>query len=243
MRRLYSWLAITILIGSTFGCTRHDFNRDDRSGDGVCDLSKCPNTDKGMTCCTPNGECGYDSAGTGLTCTALHPSGVCDLETCPVPDIGIPCCTNNAQCGVDLFATGQLCFANPPPNNVEPPNCNKADCPKPDVGIRCCIDDNTCGYDVFSIGLCGPIPEPLPVFDAGDPYSPPDDPSVTGECPSYQGALGPVWGCCSPIGVCGTFQSNQCLIPVGTPLPVGDEDAGLPLGGAHCTPPKMSTPK
>jgi hypothetical protein len=46
-----------------------------------------------------------------------------------------------------------------------------------------------------------------------------------------------VWGCCSPYGVCGTFQFGACLIPIGAPLPVSiEEDAGDPT---LCNPPDL----
>jgi hypothetical protein len=72
---------------------------------------------------------------------------------------------------------------------------------------------------------------------------PPNDPSVTGECPSYLGGNNiPVWGCCSKFGVCGTFLYDMCFLPFGTQLPVpsnSDQDAGIP---GLCTPPVIPSP-
>ncbi|MGD8863766.1 MAG: hypothetical protein PVI30_27375 [Myxococcales bacterium] len=64
---------------------------------------------------------------------------------------------------------------------------------------------------------------------------PPDDPSITGECPSFLGFFGPIWGCCSDFGVCGSFASGECLLPAGTQIPAAGED--LPEGVLTCTAP------
>jgi hypothetical protein len=52
--------------------------------------------------------------------------------------------------------------------------------------------------------------------------------------------FGPVWGCCSEFGVCGTFDFGQCLLAVGTVLPfdANESDGGPTDGSQRCKPPK-----
>lgn len=213
----------------------------DGSVPGVCPLADCPRPFIGVACCTPLAQCGTDLLGLGLACIA-NPGEridtVCDLMECPEPPFGIACCTPVGRCGTDLYGTGLTCYANAPPVRGKDGGllCNLEDCPIPAAGYACCTIDGRCGTDLYGWGQC--LPNPI-VPDGGYPVpsnEPPDDPSVTGECPSYLGAFGPVWGCCSPFGVCGTFQFGACLLPIGTPLPVGpvDEDSGDP---SLCTPP------
>jgi len=215
---------------------------------GVCTLADCPVPDMGIACCTPLAQCGFDPNGLGLNCVP-NPGEpvadrVCKLADCPTPTLGTACCTPLALCGFDPFASGLICLGYPPPT---PPVgdagvsvCEVSSCPQPDTGFACCLANGECGVDPFGINLCF-VPPPPPV-DAGTPppisTSPPDDPSVTGECPSYLGAFGPVWGCCSDYGVCGTFASGTCLLPIGAPLPIDpDGDAGLPAPFLRCSPP------
>lgn len=213
---------------------------------GVCDLSVCPEPEMGVACCLPDARCGMDPAGLGLNC-APNPgdpigSEPCELKDCPLPLVGEACCTPNSRCGTDPYASGLVCFANPPPVNIPPDSaylrCDSEECPTPPFGFPCCLPDGSCGADLSGWGFCSALPR---MADAGLPpgLTPPDDPSVNGECPSYLGVLGPVWGCCTDIGVCGTFYADECLIPIGTPLPVpgDDDDAGLLPGQMSCTPP------
>jgi hypothetical protein len=178
---------------------------------------------------------------------------VCVLDDCPQPELGNPCCTPFGSCGIDPFSTGLFCFPAPPPGLDPPdagePTCDLDDCEDPEVGEACCLPDGECGTDPFAIGWCFP---PAPDLDAGlddggivlPPISTerPDDPSVDGQCPSFLGLFGPVWGCCSEYGVCGTFAADECLLPLGTPLPLGnedEEDAGMSLPGVLlCDPPE-----
>jgi hypothetical protein len=220
---------------------------------GVCKLSECPVPDTGVACCTPTAQCGMDTTGLGLNCVPLPgdtyaSDRVCTLAECPTPTIGTACCTPFAQCGFDPFGTGLTCFAYPapPPDAGTPqPACDLTTCPEPDGGgpAACCLANGQCGVDTLGIGICfapappAPAPAPAPTPVTG----PPDDPSITGECPSYLGAFGPVWGCCSDYGVCGTFQAGACLLPVGTQIPVSlptDEDGGAGISYPLCTPPK-----
>jgi hypothetical protein len=214
--------------------------------DNVCQLSKCPKPDTGLACCTPLAQCGHDPSGSGLSCVPNSGGNasdlICKLADCPVPTVGIACCTPFAQCGFDPFSSGLACFSNPPDvtanNNDGGPLCDLDACPAADGGpAACCQQNGKCGVDSWGIGVC--FAPPPPATDAAISSEPPDDPSVTGECPSYLGALGPIWGCCSDFGVCGTFANDSCLLPVGTPIPVpadDDEDAG-PLTFPRCTPP------
>lgn len=208
---------------------------------GVCPLAECPRPFIGVACCTPLAQCGTDLLGLGLACIA-NPgepvSAVCDLMECPEPPFGIACCTPIGRCGTDLYGTGLACYPNAPPVRGKDGGllCDVSECPIPSLGYACCTIDGRCGADVYGWGQC--LPNAV-VPDGGFPApstEPPDDPSVTGECPSYLGLLGPIWGCCSAYGVCGTFQAGQCLIPLGAELPVGpsDEDSGDPT---LCTPP------
>jgi hypothetical protein len=225
---------------------------------GVCRLADCPQPDMGIACCTPSAECGMDPTGIGLACVPNPDVGSnreCVLDECPTPVIGNACCTPFAECGLDPFGTGVACFAYPPTINVDAgviDVCDPTECPDPETGgFGCCLPNGECGVDPLGINLCFAPPVPLPPLeiDAGfelpplqplPPIStePPDDPSITGECPSFLGFFGPVWGCCSDFGVCGTFAFDQCLIPVGTVIPVSsDEDAGTSSGYPLCTPP------
>lgn len=208
---------------------------------GVCPLAECPRPFIGVACCTPLAQCGTDLLGLGLACIA-NPgepvSNVCDLNECPEPPFGISCCTPIGRCGTDLYGTGLTCYPNAPPVRGSDGGllCDLTECPIPNAGYACCTIDGRCGTDLYGWGQC--LPNPV-VPDGGYPVPSnevPDDPSVTGECPSFLGLLGPIWGCCSDYGVCGTFQYGQCLLPLGTPLPVGptDEDSGDPT---LCTPP------
>lgn len=222
------------------------------SGSGVCRLSECPTPQMGAACCTPLAECGMDPAGLGLNCVPnpdVTTERECVLDECPEPTVGIACCTPLALCGFDPFGSGQVCFAFPPPGTI-PEFCDPAACPSPEGGFGCCAANGECGVDPFGIGWCFPsvaggeveedaaVPEELPPLP---PISTevPDDPSITGECPSFLGFFGPVWGCCSGFGVCGTFAYDECLLPAGTELPVGppDEDAGQTEPFLRCTPP------
>lgn len=233
--------------------------QDATTGPGVCRLSDCPRPEMGVKCCTPDAECGMDPTGVGLACV-LNPdvdsNRVCVLDACPTPVVGNACCTPFAQCGFDPFGIGQACFAFPPSINVDagvpPETCDATECPDPEAGgFGCCLPNGECGFDPFGINVCfAPQDQLPPADDAGlelpplrplPPIStqPPDDPSVTGECPSFLGFFGPVWGCCSDFGVCGTFAAGECLLPLGTQLPVSqpDEDAGMSTAYPLCTPP------
>lgn len=227
-------------------------NLTDPDGPGVCDLNNCPSPPVGVACCTPLAQCGVDPLGLGLNCAPL-PGGalsdsVCVLDECPLPIIGSACCTPFGLCGNDPYASGQVCFANPPPVNLPVsdagPTCDLLECPTPEVGLSCCLPNGECGVDPWQIGFCLPPPvevdaEPLPPLELPAVMTePPDDPSVDGQCPSFLGFAGPVWGCCSDFGICGTFAFEECLLPVGTPLSVDGADAGpLPEGLLGCTPP------
>jgi hypothetical protein len=208
------------------------------NGSTTCELSKCAQPEMGIACCTPLAQCGFDPTGIGLSCVPNpdETSGlVCALDDCPKPAVGAACCTPFAQCGFDPTNTGLFCFANAP--EIETPDagalCDLSECPATDGGpTACCLPNGKCGVDTWELGICF-LPPPEAV-DAGTvpPVStdPPNDPSVNGECPSYLGFFGPVWGCCSDYGVCGTWGGSDCLIPTGTAIPVdSDEDAGAPV--------------
>jgi hypothetical protein len=198
----------------------------------TCDISKCTTTENGpRTCCQLNGQCGLDVLGIGLCFPP--PVQLCDLAACPDHDSGIrSCCMLNGQCGLDALGIG-LCFP-PPPE----PTCALASCPSID-GIRpCCLPNGQCGLDSLGIGVCFLPPPPIP--DGGIPTGPPNDPSITGACPSFLGLFGPVWGCCSDFGVCGTFAADTCLLPVGSQIPNGPPPppaAGVTEPFLRCTPP------
>jgi hypothetical protein len=205
---------------------------------GICDLSECPVPAIGLACCTPLAQCGFDLLGNGASCVANagepRPDKECRLDKCPEPEVGLACCTPTGDCGADPFSTGAVCFANAMPVDAGTSECNVRDCPYPAIGFRCCAPDDRCGTDLYGFGQCAPNVniEPPPAVDAGQPAAPvdpPDDPSITGECPSFLGLTGPVWGCCTEyegIGICGTFQFGECLIPAGAPIPMADEDGG-----------------
>ncbi len=215
---------------------------------GVCELSKCPVPDAGLACCTPNAQCGMDPTGLGLNCVPLpgqiSTDAVCVLAECPTPTVGNACCTPFAQCGVDPFGTGQICFANPPATDAgaPQPTCDLTKCPEDDAGATvCCLADGSCGVDSLGIGVCFAPPPSSTDTNPPPVTGPPDDPSITGECPSYLGAFGPVWGCCSDYGVCGTFDTGTCLLPIGTQIPVvlpSDEDGGDGHAYPLCVPPQ-----
>lgn len=226
--------------------------RDSGAGDqepGVCKLSDCPVPEMGVACCTPYAQCGYDPTELGLVCVpnAGQPLSdrECVLADCAEPLVGKACCTPYAECGFDPFESGLFCFPFPPEIpafDAGAPPCDMSTCPVPEGGgYPCCQDNGECGVDPFGVGLCF---EEQPATDGGivlEPISttPPDDPSVDGQCPSYLGLYGPVWGCCSTYGVCGTFVTDNCLLPVGTPISIDpDADAGLAaLGILTCNPP------
>lgn len=231
-------------VAALVGCGDDDVQATPDAGlvTGVCDLSKCPTPTTGVACCTPSALCGADTTGFGV-CVANPGQAlpICELATCEVPPVGEACCLPNGRCGRDPWATGGQCFANPPKVNGDAggPLCDLASCPSPEDGIACCLASGNCGVDVLGLGFCA-----KPV-DGGVTMStdPPDDPSITGECPSYLGAGNvPVWGCCSTFGVCGTFLYETCLLPPNTQIPVPadrDEDSGI---RGLCTPPVIPTP-
>lgn len=211
---------------------------------GVCELAKCPQPFIGAACCTPLAQCGADFLGLGMSCLANPgspvPERTCVLAECPTPPFGVPCCTTTGACGADPYGSGLMCYPTPQIPDAGERACQVQDCPIPPVGYRCCTIDDRCGSDLYGLNQCAPniVIEPPP--DGGYPpvsTEPPDDPSITGECPSFLGLLGPVWGCCSRYGVCGTFQQDECLLPLGTtlPPPAPDEDAGI--ADTRCTPP------
>lgn len=269
MTRIRSHLLLPLVLVALAACTTDDRFTNKKHGPGdfdagpskdsgstdlpnVCELSKCPKPETGLSCCTPLAQCGTDPTGIGLACVP-NPGGnasemVCDLGDCPKPTVGIACCTPFAQCGNDPFSSGLACFANPAvsvvPSGEDGGQCDADQCPTTDDGpAACCLPNGECGVDSWGIGICflpPPVIEPVEPVDAAVPpvsTEPPDDPSVTGECPSYLGFYGPIWGCCSDYGVCGTFTSDECLLPVGTQIPVAsDEDAGAPVY-PYCKPP------
>jgi len=252
---------VCLLLGGTLlGCGDDDddvlrANDDDDNdaavdvpNDGICDLAACPEPDMGIACCAPNGACGNDPTGVGLVCVANAGEGnVCILEECDEPSVGSACCTPFGTCGFDPFDSNIFCFANPPlleeppPTDAEVVSCDPDECPDPEVGLPCCLPTGLCGVDPFSIGFCfGPPVE----IDGGVPpvisITPPDDPSVDDQCPSYIGLAGePVWGCCSQFDVCGTFISETCFLPAGTPI-TSSEDAGALAGVLRCDSPTLS---
>jgi hypothetical protein len=222
---------------------------------GVCRPSECPQPPAGIACCTPSADCGMDPTGVGLTCLpnpGSPSSHECKREAdggfksdgkqCPEPPIGTPCCTALGGCGWDPFASGFVCFANPPPIK---PLCDITKCPQTDGGAApCCLPNSKCGVDTFGIGVCFPPPLPPP-----DYTHVPDDPTITGECPSFIGAFGyPLWGCCERVGkfgVCGQFQGNSCLLPVLGQIPTGPPpkaDSGITEPFLRCTPPPLTSP-
>ena len=202
---------------------------------GVCAVAKCPTPLSGVACCTPGAVCGSDQ-GAGVCVPNNVEPNVCDLNTCAVPPTGVACCLGNGKCGRDPWELG-VCFPNPPRiNDAGGPTCDLEACEPPDEGIACCLPSGNCGVDLLGLGFCA---KPAP--DAGViSTDPPDDPSITGECPSYLGIGNtPIWGCCSRFGVCGTFAYEMCLLPPGTQIPVpadDDRDAGI---AGRCTPPTL----
>lgn len=213
----------------------------DTLGDGTCmppptcDLAKCPPGVEGgpRACCQLNGECGIDTFNVGICFPP--PTPLCDLDKCPKVDGGAAaCCLQNGQCGVDTLGIG-LCSA--PPAMT----CELAKCPKSSSGLRaCCMPNGDCGFDSLGIGICFAPPPALPDGGTASVVEPPDDPSITSQCPSFIGLNGPIWGCCSAYGVCGEFAANQCLLPVGTQIPTGpppSKDSGVTESFLRCTPP------
>lgn len=233
------WMVVLLLGVAALGCGDDDNSDSDAGHDaglvpGVCELSKCPAPETGIACCTSDARCGSDP-GVGVCMPNDVAPNVCDLAECDVPPTGIACCLPNGKCGRDPWELG-VCFPNPPRQNADAggPLCDLESCESPEDGVACCLPTGKCGVDMTGLGFCV---RPTPA-DAGDPNGPPDDPTVTGECPSYLGAGNvPVWGCCSRFGVCGTFAYDMCLLAPGTqiPVPANDgEDAGIP---GRCTPP------
>ncbi|HEX7478705.1 MAG TPA: hypothetical protein VF331_12925 [Polyangiales bacterium] len=219
---------------------------------GVCELDKCPKPDVGIACCTPDAVCGTDQTSTGALCVAnagARKNKICALAECPLPDVGNACCMSNGDCGRDPLGTGALCFANPPKVNIDggAPLCNPKKCAQPQVGSACCTAFGQCGADTTGTGYFCIAPQgtlPMTENDAGStPISttPPKDPTVDGQCPSYIGVGGvPSWGCCSKFGMCGIFAANTCLLPAGTSIPLDpyarEDDGGLAPG--RCIPKK-----
>ena len=139
-------------------------------------------------CCGPQGQCGFDPIGLGLNCVpnpGEKTGRVCDLPKCPETTTGHKCCTPYAECGYDPTDTGAFCFPLPE-SNVDAGNsatCDLPNCPMNDGGpAACCTDDGKCGFDSLGVGLCE-APDAGAV-DAGAP-KPPNDPSITGECPNF----------------------------------------------------------
>jgi hypothetical protein len=207
----------------------------------LCNLSKCSAPDGGLKpCCQLSGDCGFDSLGIGLCFPPPVP--LCDLSRCPQVEGGpAKCCQLNGKCGTDALGIG-ICFA-PPPEAT----CDLSTCKKAPNGIKaCCLPNAECGTDALGIGIC--FPPPPPPVDAGPVVvppvdtTPPDDPSITADCPSFIGLFGPQWGCCSPYGVCGSFVGKQCSLGIGAQIPNGPPpppDSGKSEPFLRCTPPAM----
>lgn len=220
--------------------------RDAAQPEPTCAIDECPLPDVGFVCCTNDDQCGVDPNGLGVCwpnpepVDAAVPEPTCPIADCPLPVFGFSCCTNDGECGVDPNGLG-VCYPPPEDAGMPEPTCDIDACPVPEVGLVCCTNDGGCGVDPNGLGVCYP-----PVEDAGVPpepdFSPPDDPSITGECPSYLGPANlPIWGCCSGFGVCGTWNYDACLLPVGTQLPVGPPppvDAGIQEPFLRCEPPQ-----
>jgi len=226
---------------------RPDSGAMSQSKPGVCKISDCPMPDEGVACCTPFAECGFDMAGTGLNCVPNPGTSQreCVLSDCELPAVGNACCTPFGTCGYDPFGNYLQCFSLPPKvNEPAKPTCDVEKCDAgPGGEPGCCLPNGKCGLDSLGIGFCFVPPPPVP--DAGPPppprsTEPPTDPSYDGQCPSYLGVFGPVWGCCSDFGVCGTFDFGQCLLAVGTVLPfdANESDGGVTDGSQRCKPPK-----
>lgn len=219
--------------------------RDAATPEPTCDIEECPYPEVGYSCCTPRGECGNDLWGNGFClpnppADAGTPAPACEVEDCPVSAVGDSCCTAFGVCGSDPWENG-VCYANPV-KRLGVPGCPLEDCPTPDVGAACCTNTGACGSDPFLQGICYPEQE-LPDAEVPD-LTPPDDPSLTGECPTFIGITGhPVWGCCATVGaygVCGTFNGDRCMLAAGTSLPTGpapDADAGVVEPFLRCEPP------
>jgi hypothetical protein len=204
-----------------------------------CDLNKCPPGTEGgpRACCQLNGECGVDTFNLGICFPPPQP--LCDLESCPKADGGArACCLQNGQCGVDTLGIG-LCSA---PSAM---TCNLSQCPKSAAGLRsCCMPNGDCGFDSLGIGICFAPTTTSSDAGAAPVVGPPNDPSITSQCPSFIGLNGPIWGCCSTFGVCGEFASNQCLLPQGTQIPPGPPpppDSGITETFVRCTPPARTS--
>lgn len=202
----------------------------------TCDITQCPHPDGGAApCCLPNGKCGTDALGIGICFPPPLPAPppTCNIDECTADTGSLKaCCLPNGHCGVDTLGIG-ICFP-PPPG----PTCDVAKCPKDPSGYKsCCLPNGNCGVDTLQIGACFLPPLPPP-----DYTKVPDDPSITGECPSFIGAFGyPVWGCCQRIGnygMCGQFQGNSCLIAGQFPTgPAPKADSGIVEPFLRCTPP------
>jgi len=199
----------------------------------------------GSACCTALGGCGWDPFGSGLICFANPPkiNPLCDVTKCPpVADGGPPaCCLPNGKCGVDTLNIG-ICFPPPPP--APAPTCDISTCPEVnDGGLKsCCLPNGQCGTDTLGIGVCFLPPLPPVTYTQV-----PNDPSITGECPSYIGLFGPLWGCCARVGkfgVCGQFQGNSCFLNPGSQIPTGPApaaDSGKVENFLRCTPPPVKS--
>ena len=106
---------------------------------GVCELSKCPQPEKGIACCTPDAACGTDPTGIGLGCTPNSPPDrVCKVSDCPTPMAGKACCTPLAECGVDPFENGVFCLPIPPATTTldAGPPCDVSKCASPKNGPK-----------------------------------------------------------------------------------------------------------
>jgi hypothetical protein len=246
-------LSLVLLFAACNGDDKQEWKRPEadsgtphKQTPGVCKIGDCPTPDNGLACCTPFAECGFDSAGTGLNCVPNPGTSqrTCVLADCELPAIGNACCTPFGSCGYDPFGNGLQCFSLPPKiNTTTDPTCKLDKCKVEDGGApACCLPNGKCGVDSLGIGFCFVPPAPTPDSGTTPPATtttPPNDPSYDGQCPSFLGAFGPVWGCCSDYGVCGTFSYGECLLAIGTVIPfdTADLDAGMSGGPQRCKPP------
>ena len=191
----------------------------------TCDINTCPTPDGGAKpCCLPNGNCGTDALGIGICFPPPlpPPAPTCDITLCEADAAAAKsCCLPNGKCGVDTLGIG-ICF--PPPL---PATCVLKACPRDPSGYKsCCLPSGACGTDNTGLGICFLPPLPPPNYTQV-----PDDPTITGECPSFIGAFGyPLWGCCERVGkygVCGQFQGNQCLLFGQIPTGASEADSGI----------------